>query len=89
MSDTNIEDILEFEVDQAEYLQIVNGLRTPSQAIDFKKLLDYMSEQNYNHCDNNNLCKTCHSELQEVKESRGEHFGTDSYERMIICPRCG
>ena len=85
----NIEDVLIYDVSDPSYLQIINGLRTPSDAINFRLLLEYMTEQNEEYTKENNLCLTCHSELEERKESRGEHFGTPSYERILICPRCG
>ena len=85
----NIEDVLIYDVSDPSYLQIINRLRTPSDAINFRLLLEYMTEQNEEYTKENNLCITCHSELEAHNESRGEHFGTPSYERILICPRCG
>jgi len=82
----DIENFLEFSVGDPQYLQICNGLISPTQAIDFSKLLEYMVEKNEEFAKDYGLCATCHSELVEVNESRGEHFGNESYERILICP---
>ena len=87
--DYNIEEFMEFSVGDPEYLQICNELISPIQAIDFSKLRQYMIEKNEEYCKDYGLCETCHSELQEIKESRGEHFGRESFERIMICTRCG
>jgi len=85
----DIENFMEFSVGDPEYLQICNGLISPIQAIDFSKLRQYMIEKNEEYSKDYGLCETCHSELQEIKESRGEHFGRESFERIMICTRCG
>jgi len=87
--DYNIEEFMEFSVGDPEYLQICNELISPIQVIDFKKLRQYMIEKNEEYSKDYGLCETCHSELQEIKESRGEHFGRESFERIMICTRCG
>ena len=87
--DYNIENFMEFSVGDPEYLQICNGLISPIQAIDFNKFLQYMIEKNEEFAKDYGLCETCHCELEEIKESRGEHFGRESFERIMICTRCG
>lgn len=89
--DTKIdfEDILIFPIDSPEFLQCANGLRMPSSIVNWKALLDIVDEFNQQYCEDNNLCTTCRSELEEVYESRGEHFGTPSREKVKYCPRCG
>lgn len=64
----DIDSILEFEVDQPEYLQIVNGLRKPSDNVNWKLLLEYMTEQNRIYSAKNGLCEVCHSPLVEKTE---------------------
>jgi len=87
--DYDIKDVLIYDVSDPSYLEIVNGLRMPSDAINFRLLLEYMSEKNEEFCKEEGLCETCRSELVEVKESRGEHFGRECYERIVVCPKCG
>jgi len=87
--DNNIEEFMEFSVGDPEYLQICNNLISPTQIIDFQKLRQYMIEKNEEYAKEYGLCEICHGELEERKESRSEYFGTESYERMIICNRCG
>jgi len=69
-----IEDILEWSVDQPEFLQIINGLRKPSDIISWKDLLYIMTEKNIKYCSDNGLCEICHSELKLVQD-RGEVWG--------------
>jgi len=71
----DINSILEYDVSDPEYLQIVNGLRTPSDSINFKLLLEYMSEENREYAKENSLCEICHSELKLVQD-RGEVWGS-------------
>jgi len=85
----DIENFMEFSVGDTEYLQICNGLISPIQIIDFSKLRQYMIEKNEEYSKDYKLCETCHGELEEIKESRGEHFGRESFERIMICTRCG
>ena len=87
--DYDIKDVLIYDVSDPSYLEIVNGLRMPSDAINFRLLLEYMSEKNEEFCREEGLCEDCRSELVEVKESRGEHFGRECYERIVVCPKCG
>ena len=43
-------------------------------AINFKLLLEYMSEENREYAKENGLCEICHSELKLVQD-RGEVWG--------------
>jgi len=74
-----IEDILEWSVDQPEYLQIVNGLRKPSDIISWKDLLYIMTEKNIKYCSDNDLCEVCHSPLVDEKQVE-EYCGC----RMVV-----
>ena len=49
----NIENYLEYSVDNIEYLEIIKGLRSPLEIISIESLLEYMSEQNEKYCSNN------------------------------------
>lgn len=83
---TDIDDILEYTVEDPEWLQICNGLRMPNGIIDWRALLDYMVERNLKYCDDLRLCNVCRRNLVLVKESRGEHFGVDCFETVWHCP---
>jgi len=85
----DIEDILNFPIESPEFLAVVNGLVDVKKIISGESLLIILSDINDKYCEDNNLCKVCRSELEEVSESRGEHFGRNSYEKMVICPKCG
>jgi len=87
--DDFMDDFFEYDVDQPEYLQVCNGLVMPSKVINWSSVLDYMKERNRIYSEESGLCEVCHSELIEKKEHRGEHFGSPSYESVIVCPRCG
>lgn len=62
-----IEDFLTCSVGDEEYLQVVNGLKMPSTIIDWKYLLQYMTDKNIEYAKENELCETCHSPLKEYK----------------------
>lgn len=89
MNKIDIEDILTCSIDSPEFLQCCNGLRMISTIIDWKSLLSIMVEKNEEFCESEGLCEICRSELEEKEESRGEHFGTECCERIVVCPKCG
>ena len=84
--DYNIEEFMEFSVGDPEYLQICNGLISPTQAIDFSKLRQYMIEKNEEYCKDYGLCEICHSPFIDEKQVE-EYWG---YRMVIglnrICP---
>jgi len=81
----DLEDIINFQIESAEFLQAVNGLINPCNIINKESLRLAFLEINDEYCEQNNLCKTCRNELQEVNEHRGEHFGRESYDRFLVC----
>lgn len=83
----DIDSILEFEPDQPEYLQICNGLRKPSDNVNWKLLLEYMTEQNRIYSAKNGLCEVCHSPLKLVQD-RGEVWGARNVVigEYYVCP---
>jgi len=85
----DIEDILTYSIESAEFLQAVNGLINPCNIINKESLRLAFVEINEEYCEQNDLCKTCRNELEEVNEHRGEHFGSPVNEKIIVCPRCG
>jgi len=86
MSDINIDDILEFNVSDPEYLQIVNGLRMPNGIIDWNSLLEYMSEENREYSKKHDLCEVCHSNLVDEKQME-EYCGSKMVIGVnVVCP---
>jgi len=81
----DLEDVLNFTLESAEFLQAVNGLINPCNIINKESLRLAFSEINEEYCEQNDLCKTCRNELEEVNEHRGEHFGMESHERVLVC----
>jgi len=77
--DYNIEEFMEFSIGDPEYLQICNGLISPTQAIDFQKLRQYMIEKNEEYCKDYGLCEICHSPFIDEKQVE-EYWGY----RMVI-----
>ena len=81
-----MENLIEYTVDQAEFLQVCNGLVHPKEVINWSTLLDYMKEKNKAFAEKHSLCQVCHSELISKNESRGEYFGTSCEEVILQCP---
>jgi hypothetical protein len=67
-NDNNIDNFLEYSVENDEWLQIINGLRRPSDIICWNSLLQFMTEQNKKFCAKHCLCESCRSELNEYTE---------------------
>jgi len=85
----DIEDIMLCSIESAVFLQAVNGLIDPCNIINKDSLKTTLIEINKEYCESEGLCEICRSELKEVNESRGEHFGRESFERIMVCTRCG
>jgi len=90
MDDTNIdiEDILTYSIESAEFLQAVNGLINPKNVISENLLLMVLTNINEEYCKENNLCEICRCEFEDY-DDHSEHFGTPVSERISGCPRCG
>ncbi|OHD22841.1 MAG: hypothetical protein A2Y34_04435 [Spirochaetes bacterium GWC1_27_15] len=82
----DIENFLEYSVENVEWLRCINGQIPYTELIDKNALLSYLEECNERHCDQNGLCEVCRTPLVEAEESRGEHFGTSCGEVMWHCP---
>jgi len=68
LTEYDIENFLEYSYDDPEYLQICNGLISPSDIIDWEAILRYMRDRNKGYCEWENLCPTCHSPLKEYEQ---------------------
>ena len=89
--DSGINDIkafLNYNVEDEEWLQVLNGLKTIEIMIDTDELFMYMDASNKDYCNEHNLCEKCRSELVEVRDQQGEHFGRPVFEKIWICPVC-
>lgn len=64
----DINSILELNIDNPIYLQVVNGLVDPKKVVDFDVLISYMTEQNKKYCDDHDLCPECRSEMKQFVE---------------------
>lgn len=82
----DINSILEYEVDDPEYLQIINGTREIKDIINFNLLFEYMKEQNEEYCKKEGLCETCHTPLKEYEEYEEICGSRQISERYWSCP---
>ena len=72
INNNNIDSILEYEVSNPEYLEIINGTRKPEEIISWNSLLLFMSEQNQRYCDEHLLCVKCREPLVEYSQGKYE-----------------
>jgi hypothetical protein len=64
-NDNNIENFLEYDVSNDEWLQILNNPKQLSTIICWNSLYQYMLELNKEYCAKHCLCEICRSELIE------------------------
>lgn len=84
-----LSDYLTISVEDDEWLSVLQNKITIEKVIDYDALLHYIENKNHEYCSEHNLCEYCRSKLVEIREPRGECFGTPVSEKMIICPHCG
>ncbi len=58
-----IEDLLKYDLDSKEWLQVVNNQKIWSDLFDGSKVKEYLQYLNKRYCEDNNLCPICRSEL--------------------------
>jgi len=58
-----IEDLLKFDVDSKEWLQVINNQRTWSDLFDGDKVKEYLRNLNKIYCEDYRLCPICRSKL--------------------------
>lgn len=75
----------EYDVSDPMWLNVCNGKVSYHELINKSALLSYLQMKNDEYCEQNGLCNVCRNPLVEVKEDRGEHFGTDCKEKVLIC----
>lgn len=70
MSNTNIDinKILEYDVENPEFLEILNGDRPIFVMICWNSLRLVMKEMNKKYCAEHCLCENCRSEMEEFTE---------------------
>jgi hypothetical protein len=84
-----LEDFLNYDIHDPEYLEILNGKRTIESIISWESLLMYMQEKNDKYCDKYNLCHECRSPLVKVREQE-EIWGSKQVSEVYwVCPKCG
>jgi hypothetical protein len=64
-NDYNIENFLEYSVENDEWLQILNNPKQLSTIICWDSLYQYMIEKNKEFCDKRCLCESCRSPIKE------------------------
>jgi hypothetical protein len=70
MSNTNIDinEILEYNVENPEFLEILNEDRPLYQMISWSSLHIVMKEMNEKYCADHCLCEKCHAPLEEFTD---------------------
>jgi hypothetical protein len=67
-NDNNIENFLEYSVENDEWLEILNNPKKLSTIVSWDSLFRYMVSEHEKYCAENCLCETCRSELVEYTE---------------------
>jgi hypothetical protein len=67
-NNNDISNFLEYDVENPEFLEIINGERAYSDIICWNSILQYMTEKNEKFCAEHCLCEICRSELKEYVE---------------------
>ncbi len=85
----NLEDYLDYNVEDPEWLEILNGKLALFQIINRNSLMRYIEFKNEKYCLENNLCTNCRTPLETNKHYE-EVFGTRKLiEITMDCPKCG
>jgi len=66
--DTNIENFLEYSVEDIIWARVANEKINYSEIIDKNALLSYFKEKNEKYCAENCLCEVCRNPLTEFTE---------------------
>jgi len=82
----SIEDFLEWNVNDPEYREIINGERDVIEIICKGDLLEYMERKNKEFSDKNGLCRVCHEPLREFKEYEEINGSKQISEVYYGCP---
>ena len=85
----NIEDYLNYNVEDPEWLEVINGKLSLSQMINSNSLMRYIEIQNEKYCLQNNLCANCRTPLIEHKHYEEVHGSRQLIEITLDCPKCG
>jgi len=64
-NDTDIENFLDYSVEDIEWFQILNGKRTFNELFDKKALLEMMWKKHEKYCEDNGLCPECRGFMEK------------------------
>ena len=70
-NENDIENFLEYDVQNDEWLQCINGEIHLLELLDENSILEYLKEKNKKYCDERCLCSKCRETL--VEYSQGEY----------------
>ena len=66
--ENKIEDFLEYDVSNIEWLRVCNSQIPYSELLDKNALGEYFKNENKKYCEQNGLCEICRNPLQERTE---------------------
>lgn len=67
-SGDDIENFLEYEVENIEWLRCLNGQIPILDILDKNTIYEYLREQNEKYCEEQSLCPICRNPLKEYKD---------------------
>ena len=81
--ENNIEDFLEFSVENVEWLRVCNSQIQYTELLDKNALLEYFKSKNDKYCEEQGICNVCRNPLIEFAEKEdgmtSEKYWTCSY----------
>lgn len=83
----DIEDFLEYQVEDIIWLRVANNLVPYTELINRDYLINYIKERNQKFCEDNGLCSECRSPLVERVEFEEIWGSKQESERYWCCPR--
>jgi len=83
----HLDDYFEYELGDLETLEFLNGKMTAEEYLSIASIKGYLEIIHEKYCEDNNLCKECHSPLQEYKSYEEVWGSKQLVEIEFRCPR--
>jgi hypothetical protein len=82
----DIKDLFDVQVEDIDFLHIVNGRKPFTDLFDKRILLDYLKKLNEEYCEEHGLCEVCRSPLVEYSQKEDVRGSYVEVARYMECP---
>ena len=84
----DIKDYLNYNIEDIEWLEVLNGKYPLMKLIDRNSLMRYIEFENEKYCLENKLCTSCRTPLETYKHYEDVRGSKQLVEITLECPKC-